>query len=1601
MVVHRTCRARPVALAPLLLFFAACDPGLISESGPTIAVSASGLSGGSVSASASVIPAPAQAYDTGKVTFDITITNPADDIVDATWSHTAPGGAILASETVEFVEDGDILAKEALFVPGVSVGTHVFKFDWERSDGSTGSSVANVAVSSTGSYPFSVSSVTSGLLLHDHDVTLGGTGLDQVLRVTVGRWRAPITSQSATQLVFKVPETYGEGDVVLTYADGTKVLSTQIAVGGEVWRTEDEAHIVIRPNDFLFVPARTAGVKPSQVDYYVEGILGGNQELGIFTDGFYQAPATAKEELELKIEVPSDPSNPTLKVGLEFVVSVQPRCAPPHVIGYRGPSTPVILRDDRNLVTFKGTGEATSEDEETITLELDPPGGAPTVPSTQDTLAHVRVETSASGSYKDASVSMCFPFSGSLQGWYRSSGIGAFTSLGDSAPAGGEVSFLLPPESDFGELVITYPETHTIILSRVFTGISSVAVPDALNVSNFGPQDGSGNPEFPNLIKEGTTFPLLINGDLPETIESFRVKNARVYPLQPGTGWNLGAIPQNFNLAQPIISFGTFRVGSPVASGNREYGITLKSEALATLEHGDILELEIEAISGGEVYPIPTGQLAILGLPEIHVQSGDDYQDSNFSTLSDVFTLDGQRIDGFVDIDGCPDPALWGCSAFVGDESAYTSCDFEKTGCYSEIVVGSGATLGIGRPLTDANNVSGTTIDVDTLGKLEMALGTELPWATPAQRSASDVAIFSAMASGVRLLVTGDVKVWGEVYGQGMDGASTGEDAIQSPSTPNPLPGGLTQFLDPNLPAQFFGGPGAAGADSSFATATSAPSGSKVNGQLSHFQGYKVRKDGNGLHHESKITGRGVSEGGIGIVKVVKKKTIFDLFDAIGKGAMLLSTGQSLGALFASGTAADLWKLKATFSLPFSSVKSSARFFKAWNTLQKVKFPPDPKAVSASKDLLKGLGVSLTGTGGLEGSNTLLFEGLNLASNSNISTSGGSFATSDPDEIQNGSALAGNGGLATELVPASLSLDPGQFHISGAGGHGGAGGGASALVHDYGTIPFIGQITSVHKVDGGGGAGGGSPGAAVAIVAGGTAFFANLNARGGDGGLGHPNPNGAGVGGGGAGADGGRVVVRARKISAQEPLTVDGGAGGKGISLQSGIPVPPTVMLQLQVLHGFQHGGMVTYMLDSPELRFTFPDGRRWDSVNLTHEPDPNLAVSEIRGLGETWSDAGSGGVMVIDRSTRIVRMGFPDFFRNVFIGEKQNLGSAIATLLPTFVPMDIAQDPNGDHEIYVSGWISQTGTSDPDIDSFAFRLVRLDADGSNPSVVYQDTFEGGVSGYERRYYGLPSNIDFMSDGRLFFRGVNTLGGGSGFDFQSFAFDPDTDATTLLTNQIFQREPTFSIMRSEFDTSVSKFYTVHHTDRVSQVVFTPELETSTGILRYSNRSGELASVWASQGGSGTPGTLFAQGLCPTAVTSAQNSYFKESLEYSNVLRTPQIVDINGNSGAALDMVINESTTVLKLVGFDTKFRNIYRYRPHRADDGTGNFDAVKLPGGSDASFAHPANFLVDSVEIESPSAGFHSFTAVGENVASSDSVVPKRPLLTRHVLVLD
>ncbi|MEM6368719.1 MAG: hypothetical protein AAF851_10490, partial [Myxococcota bacterium] len=343
---------------------------------------------------------------------------------------------------------------------------------------------------------------------------------------------------------------------------------------------------------------------------------------------------------------------------------------------------------------------------------------------------------------------------------------------------------------------------------------------------------------------------------------------------------------------------------------------------------------------------------------------------------------------------------------------------------------------------------------------------------------------------------------------------------------------------------------------------------------------------------------------------------------------------------------------------------------------------------------------------------------------------------------------------------------------------------------------------------------------------------------------------------------------------------------------------------------------MVTYNLDSPELRFTFPDGRKWNSVSL-NDPDPNLAVPEIRGLGEAWSEAGSGGVLVIDRSTMIVRLGYPDFFENVLIGEKESFGTAIATLLPTFVPMDIAQDPNGDHEIYVSGWISQTGTSNPDIDSFAFRLVRLDADGTNPSVVFQDTFEGGVSGYERRYYGLPSNIDFMSDGRLYFRGVNRLGGGSSFDFQSFAFDPDTDATTLLSNQVFQREPTFSIMRSEFDTSISKLYTVHNSDYISQRLYTPELNNSTGAITRSNKNVELASVWASQGGSGTPGTLWAQGLCPTVVTNAQNSYFKESLEYSNVLRTPQIVDINGTSGAALDMDINDSTTVLNLIGFDT------------------------------------------------------------------------------------
>lgn len=171
------------------------------------ATSASGLSAVTITASASTLPEPVVALDVSRLAFDLTVANPSDDIVKAIWTHTAPGGSVVYQDEliVETLEDGATLEEEALFKPGAILGTHTFTLAWERSDGSTSSSSVNVDLSATATPPFSVSSVTTGLLHYGDEVTLSGSGLDTVERVQVGRWNAQVTSQPARRWSLNSP----------------------------------------------------------------------------------------------------------------------------------------------------------------------------------------------------------------------------------------------------------------------------------------------------------------------------------------------------------------------------------------------------------------------------------------------------------------------------------------------------------------------------------------------------------------------------------------------------------------------------------------------------------------------------------------------------------------------------------------------------------------------------------------------------------------------------------------------------------------------------------------------------------------------------------------------------------------------------------------------------------------------------------------------------------------------------------------------------------------------------------------------------------------------------------------------------------------------------------------------------------------------------------------------------------------------------------------------------------------------------------------------------------------------------------------------------
>ncbi|MEM6862232.1 MAG: hypothetical protein AAF627_15960, partial [Myxococcota bacterium] len=138
----------------------------------------------------------------------------------------------------------------------------------------------------------------------------------------------------------------------------------------------------------------------------------------------------------------------------------------------------------------------------------------------------------------------------------------------------------------------------------------------------------------------------------------------------------------------------------------------------------------------------------------------------------------------------------------------------------------------------------------------------------------------------------------------------------------------------------------------------------------------------------------------------------------------------------------------------------------------------------------------------------------------------------------------------------------------------------------------------------------------------------------------------------------------------------------------------------------------------------------------------------------------------------------------------------------------------------------------------------------------------------------------------------------------------------------------------------------------------------------------------------------------TVDTVAENPYFKNSLESSNIRRIPQIADINGNSNTELDFVIADATTKLRIIGFDSSYEASSLYSILQ-DGGLGQVE-VTLSGGGLMPPRNVASPVGESVEVQAPSSpGFYQLYTQSEFAQSVGRVAMIGALVSRHVLVLD
>lgn len=646
-------------------------------------------------------------------------------------------------------------------------------------------------------------------------ITVTGQGFDAkdpgANGVNIGGIPATVIKATATQLTVRLPADAIGGSVIVANRNGVTTARDPFTVI-PMLTIVSTGQNRLAPHQQLQVSAKVSGILNPEIIWSVNQVAGGTAATGtIDANGLYMAPAVVPAEGTITIGA-SVVGNEALNATQSMVIA-----APLPLVGSGliPAATGGTLQGKDGLITLQIPPDALEKDlaVKSFQAELLPSReGLAGIPN--DMLPLMRILLQQDGSQtlvSDATLQMLLPLRGTLDDQY-----GVLRQEGDRFELT-EMATLISDDGmslqaalrelrdDLTELIVVrWGEPTPPPADLEPPVVTTVTIPESLQ------KDG---PEGRTLVEEGLTLPILIEG------ENFWPGFTVIEPVNPAYA-------------------GHFLFGTAVVSADlSQVGVTVRIRPIETLQLGDELpiafsvkRLEATGTVAGHADSDPN-DFVISGLPELiaRADSGNNLYTVDQQALLQVDTsyiadlengtvppaLRNELTSHGIHLPSNANNLLEGTDPlwFVIDgnferyailhEGEYLTiyknrridAMVQQSGRYSTIEVEAGATLGIGRAVSNVTiaRTLGTpnTLqwNLSTVQAFEAKFG-RLYWVTDAQRQNNAIRFFQPENEPVLLDVTGPVRINGTIYLGGMRGGENplrGDARFDDPTGPGTL----------------------------------------------------------------------------------------------------------------------------------------------------------------------------------------------------------------------------------------------------------------------------------------------------------------------------------------------------------------------------------------------------------------------------------------------------------------------------------------------------------------------------------------------------------------------------------------------------------------------------------------------------------------------------------------------------------------------------------------------------------------------------------------------------------------------------------------------